>query len=85
MDNETIFEKAIIQGDLKTVRQYVYTKGITVTKYHIQLAKTMRELCDPLVYNPIIEFLNQEYLPPIHLSWLQRLFSVDVDFTRLNF
>ena len=62
MDNEAIFEKAIIQGNLKIVQNMVYTQGIKVTKYHVHLAKTMRELCDPNVYDPIILFLYQEYL-----------------------
>lgn len=85
MDNEAIFEKAIIQGNLKIVQNMVYTQGIKVTKYHVHLAKTMRELCDPNVYDPIIEFLYHEYQHPVHLSWLQQIFGIDVDFTRMNF
>lgn len=84
MDNETIFEKAIIQGNLKTMQHLVYTQGVFVTKYHLQLAKTMRELCDPNVYDPIIDFLHQEYVPPVKLNWLQRLFSIDVDFSKMK-
>lgn len=84
MDNETIFEKAIIQGNLKIVQNMVYTQGIKITKYHVHIAKTMRKLSDPDVYDPIIEFLYQEYLPPIYLNRLQKIFGIHVDFTKMN-
>jgi len=84
MDNETIFEKAIIQGNLQTIQQLVYNGSVKVTTNHIHLAKTMWQLCDPRVYDPIIDFLHQEYLPPIHLTWLQRILGINVDFTKMN-
>lgn len=84
MDNETIFEKAIIHGDLNMMRHLIYTQGVKVTNRHVRLAKTMRDLCDPDVYDPVIEFLYQEYVPRPRLNWLQKLLGVNVNFSKMN-
>lgn len=84
MDNETIFEKAIIHADLNMMRHLIYTQGVKVTNRHVRLAKTMRDLCDSDVYDPVIEFLYQEYVPRPHLNWLQKLLGVNVNFSKMN-
>lgn len=84
MNIETRFEKAIIQGDLDTVRDLVYTKGIRVTRRHVKIARVLRDLCEKetdTLYTPIIQFLEFEYLPYPKFNWLQKLFSINIDFS----
>jgi hypothetical protein len=88
MDLETEFEAAIIQADLKKVRCMVYTRGVKITSHHIKLVNTMKYLCEHNRYNslydPVADFIYQEYLPPVKLNWFQKLFGIHVDFTKMN-
>lgn len=88
MDIETRFEKAIIQGDLNLVREFVYTGGIQVTRRHIKIAQTMKKLCEShrcsLIYDNVDDFLIQEYRPQPKLNWLQRLIGIHVDYSKMN-
>lgn len=84
MDTKLKFEKAIIQGNLNLVRELVYTGGVQVTKRHVKIAKTLKELCESssrinTIYDQVGDFLIQEYRPePPKLNWLQRLIGIDV-------
>lgn len=77
---DIIFEKAIIQGDLTSVKNMVYNGDIQVTKKHVHICHTMKKLCisndNDSIFDNIESFLKQEYKPLIKYSLCTKLFGI---------